>query len=538
MQCLRRLVDFDPNRSNHERKKIEKDLFGHGYKKEKYKTTRSLRVKGPAVKDRRHHLKGASAQTGITGVLSATPALPNSGLEGFPGAFNPRKLFPHLLPSVEAHPVAAGPILLQVLLVFRPGLIIGNGTGLCIQHYLGQGILFGSCQGSIQPRSMESSFESAQRLGHFVRKRLYIDVAQTIFYLALRVVTFHRLLRSLFGRKVQAPCQPIKTRGSRARRQLSWRVLHSTKGRLQHYHRRSSGKSLQERLAKRSSVVFGFFSPSSTRSLPPSTFECLGETEVATSSDALVVAAAFSVAPAAGTTSCSVERIVVGAAATTPLKTTPAGAETSIASATSSRRTGDTPPSLLLLEEAPAVLLAAPCSTPPAWEALEGSLSFEQVEPLASSMAGLPDPSLTTTSPSSIAISCATSRRSVEATRGTPSSADCTALFVLRSSNCAPSSSSSVPSSSCGGVTGTAFCFFRARSCSASSALSSTRTGLFLAEAEGRLAPPPSASEARTPDGTTSLVAFFFRRILPGPFSGVWALAERPPDGEGATSAV
>ncbi|MQL90397.1 hypothetical protein Taro_022981, partial [Colocasia esculenta] len=334
--------------------------------------------------------------------------------------------------------------------------------------------------------------------------RLYIDVAQTIFYLALRVVTFHRLLRSLFGRKVQAPCQPIKTRGSRARRQLSWRVLHPTKGRLQRCHRRSYGKSLHKRLAKRSSVVFGSFSPSSTRSLPPSTFDCLGgcfyvsnhlggghggQDSPGRSGNLFGRPrrrGRLFMAPAAGTTSCSVERIVVGTVATTSLATTPAGAETSVASATFSRRTGDTAPSLLLLEEAPAVLLAAPCSAPPTWEALEGSLSFEQVEPLASSMAGLPDPSLTTTSPSSAAIPCATSGRSVEAARDTPWSADFAALLFLRSSDCALSSSSSVPSSSCGGVAWTAFCFFRARSCSASSALSSTRTGLFFAE--GRLA--------------------------------------------------
>ncbi|MQL88743.1 hypothetical protein Taro_021311 [Colocasia esculenta] len=403
--------------------------------KREYKKDQGACCEGPALSSeggiRPPRLELCEPHTIQTSVLSATPALPNSGLEGFPGTFNPGKLFPHLLPSVEAHPVAAGPIMLQVLLVLQPGLIIGNGTGLCIQHYLGQGILFGSRQGNIQPRSMESSFEvhhlllqrclasfrprrklleescirlmeilllqSAQRLGHFVRKRLYIDVAQTIFYLALRVVTFHRLLRSLFGRKVQTPCQPIKTRGSRARRQLSWRVLHPKKGRLQRCHRRSSGKSLQKRLAKRSLVVFGSFSPSSTRSLPPSTFDCLGGCFYVSNhlggghggqdspggSGNLFGRprrrGRLFMAPAAGTTSCSVERIVVGIVATTPLATTPAGAETSVASATSSRRTGDTAPSLLLLEEAPAVLLVAPCSAPPTWEALESSLSFEQV---------------------------------------------------------------------------------------------------------------------------------------------------------------
>ncbi|MQL87747.1 hypothetical protein Taro_020290 [Colocasia esculenta] len=37
-------------------------LFGRGYKKE---STRSIKFKGPAVKDRRRHPKGASTQTGI-----------------------------------------------------------------------------------------------------------------------------------------------------------------------------------------------------------------------------------------------------------------------------------------------------------------------------------------------------------------------------------------------------------------------------------------------------------------------------------------
>ncbi|MQM02850.1 hypothetical protein Taro_035621 [Colocasia esculenta] len=258
--------------------------------------------------------------------------------------------------------------------------------------------------------------------------------------------------------------------------------------------------------------------------------------EVTTSSGALAVLAASAVAPVAGTTSCFEKRMVVSTVTTTLLEFTPAGAETPVAPMSSSCRTGDATSSLLLLEDTSAVSLGAPCSAPPTLEAPVGSLSLAQGEPPASPPAGLSDPSLTKMSPSSVAIFCATSGRVAEATHGTPSSADCTALLFLRSSNCAPSSSCSVPSSSCGGVAWTAFCFFRTRSCSASSALSSTRTGLFFAE--GRLAWSSFSRGVRAPAGTTSLVAFFFKRIFPGPFSGACALLGRPSAVDGATSAV
>ncbi|MQM20726.1 hypothetical protein Taro_053754, partial [Colocasia esculenta] len=38
--------------------------------------------------------------------------------------------------------------------------------------------------------------------------------------------------------------------------------------------------------------------------------------------------------------------------------------------------------------------------------------------------------------------------------------------------------------------------------------------------AEGRLAPSPSSNEGRAPAETTLMVAFFFKRIFSGPFSG------------------
>ncbi|MQL73180.1 hypothetical protein Taro_005545 [Colocasia esculenta] len=65
-----------------------------------------------------------------TSVVGSTPTLLHGGLKGFSGALDPRKLFTMLLPSLEAHLVTSGPVLLQVFLEIRPSLVRSNNTDL------------------------------------------------------------------------------------------------------------------------------------------------------------------------------------------------------------------------------------------------------------------------------------------------------------------------------------------------------------------------------------------------------------------------
>ncbi|MQM18035.1 hypothetical protein Taro_051021 [Colocasia esculenta] len=106
---------------------------GHGAR-----SLRSLFGSASIFTRRRHppRLELREAHTIQTGVVSATAALPNSCLKGLSGAPNPREPLPKILPSVKAHSVAAGPILLQIFLIFRPGLIFGDGTDPRICYHL------------------------------------------------------------------------------------------------------------------------------------------------------------------------------------------------------------------------------------------------------------------------------------------------------------------------------------------------------------------------------------------------------------------